>query len=373
MSRLTTEAALRDWIYGQIPAERLVAQLLHLEGYAAITPQHPLGGPDGKKDILFVRDNEQWLAAVFFPPTASSFSELAQKFKADLQGVARNSCAGIAFFTNEYLKISERAELIRQASPYGADIYERERICRILDSPRGCGLRLQYLHIAMTEEEQWSFWQVMNTNLGEQLSEAKVQLERIERKLHQVLVRTNNLLFDSVSGPSSMNEKPRNVIFATSALDTSLLCWIHRMATEDSGMPDEARGKIRTVDVWLSKLGSAYGSANWHPPEPESIEHALDRLFNWWTTKYPTLISATRPEVIVALTRLHYEILLLHPFLDGNGRVARLLIDQGAHELLGESVSKEMISDRSAYYSALQSADRGDIIPLEALVTAALS
>ena len=291
----------------------------------------------------------------------------------DLQGVTKNNCAGIAFFTNEYLTISHRAELIRLALPHGADIYERERICRILDSPRGCGVRLQYLRIAMTEEEQWSFWQVMNTNLSERILETRGQLERIERKLDQVFRRTNNLLFDALSEPSSMDKVPRNVIFATSVLDTSLLCWIHRIATEDSGIPEEARGKIRTVDVWLGKLGSPYGSANWHPPGPQSIQDALDKLFDWWRTLYPTLLAKPKAEVISALTRLHYEILLLHPFFDGNGRVARLLIDQAAHELLGEAVSKEMISNRQAYYAALESADRGDITPLETLVAAALS
>jgi Fic family protein len=66
-----------------------------------------------------------------------------------------------------------------------------------------------------------------------------------------------------------------------------------------------------------------------------------------------------RSEVIAALATLHYQILLMHPFFDGNGRVARLLIDQAAHELLGAAVSKEMTADRSIYYAALEAADHG--------------
>ena len=38
---------------GPTQAERLVASVLHGEGYEAIDPQSPLGGPDGLKDVLF--------------------------------------------------------------------------------------------------------------------------------------------------------------------------------------------------------------------------------------------------------------------------------------------------------------------------------
>lgn len=373
MPQMTTELALRMWSYGQTQAERMVAQILHLEGYPGIEPQHPLGGPDGKKDVLFVRDGGAWLAAAFFPTTEQTFAATKAKFEEDLSGVSTNHCAGIAFFTNQYLTISERAELIRLASPEGGEIYDRERISRILDSPRGCGIRLQYLRITMSEEEQWAFWQVMNADISQQMIATREQLNRIERGINQVFARTNNLLFNATAGPSSMDVPQKRLVFATSALDTDLLCWIHRIATADSDIPEEMRGRIRTVDVWLAKRGTAYGSANWHPPVPESIPQELTMLCEWWRNIYPSLLIQPRTEVILALAKLHYEVLILHPFFDGNGRVARLLIDQAAHELLGVSVSKELTTNRSAYFSALEQADCGDINPLVSLITAALS
>lgn len=200
-TRLDTETVLREWRFGQVQAERLVAQVLHLEGYSAIDPQHPLGGPDGIKDVLFRRGGERWLAAAFFPTTKASFVRVRNKYQKDLEGLQVNACSGIAFFTNQHLKIADRTKLIKLAAPQNADIYDNERIARLLDSPRGCGVRLQYLHIAMTEEEQWAFWQVANTDLARHMAEAKQRLDRIEDKLNAVFVRTNNLLFDATASP----------------------------------------------------------------------------------------------------------------------------------------------------------------------------
>lgn len=44
MAGSATKGMLRDWRLGHTQAERLVAGLLHLEGYRDVDPQHPLGG-----------------------------------------------------------------------------------------------------------------------------------------------------------------------------------------------------------------------------------------------------------------------------------------------------------------------------------------
>jgi fido (protein-threonine AMPylation protein) len=368
----STEQVLRDWEYGPLQAERLVAQILHLEGNSEIDPQHPLGGPDGKKDILFKRKNERWIAAVFFPSTPTTFTEIRRKFVTDSKGVERNKAAGIAFFVNQRLTIAERTQLMKYVSPRGADIYHCERLRAILDSPRGCGLRLQYLRISMTEEEQWAFWQSMNTDVAQNIASSRNQLDRIERKLDEVFIRSNNLLYNATTKSSSLLKALPSITFATASLNLQLLCWIHRMATEDLSIPEETRGRLRAVSVWLGKPGSPYGSANLHPPEPEELPKLLDKLFQWWTRKYQKLLGTPRHRVVSALADLHHRLLVIHPFLDANGRVSRLLIDQAAHELLGVSVSKELTSDRVSYYKALHAADNGDMGPLKERISAAL-
>ena len=99
---------MRPWRYGQVQSERLCAALLHLEGYEDIDPQCPLGGGDGKKDVLFRHDGKTWIAAVYFPTTEKTFDETKTKFTGDFKGVAANSAQGFAFITNQLLTLSER-------------------------------------------------------------------------------------------------------------------------------------------------------------------------------------------------------------------------------------------------------------------------
>ena len=44
---------LREWTAGSAAAERLAAQVLLADGYTSVDPSHPLGGPDGGKDLLW--------------------------------------------------------------------------------------------------------------------------------------------------------------------------------------------------------------------------------------------------------------------------------------------------------------------------------
>jgi len=139
-----TEAKVRDWRSGSTHAERMCAALLHLEGYGDIDPQHPLGGPDGLKDVLCKKNGKKWVAAAFFPATLPRFREVKDKFIHDLTGVAKNSADAMAFFVNQHLTIGEREELRSQSPNPEVEIYHLERIRDLLDSPKGCGIRLEY-------------------------------------------------------------------------------------------------------------------------------------------------------------------------------------------------------------------------------------
>src|SRR5688572_6763491 len=134
---MTTESELRDWRYGQTQAERLVAALLHLEGFENVDPQHPLGGPDGLKDVRCRKDGISWIAAAYFPPTHATVSEIKAKFTHDFAGVASNSADAFAFFVNQPLTVGERQTILGQAGQTRAELYHLERIRSLLDSPKG--------------------------------------------------------------------------------------------------------------------------------------------------------------------------------------------------------------------------------------------
>ena len=86
---------LREWTNGQAPSERLAAQLLLFDGYLGVDPSHPLGGPDGGKDILCTRDGFRCLAAVYFSRGQQEFREIKNKFRGDF-GKAKSQQPPIA-------------------------------------------------------------------------------------------------------------------------------------------------------------------------------------------------------------------------------------------------------------------------------------
>jgi ribosomal protein S27E len=149
---------LREWDKGQSESERLAARLLSIEGYEDIDPSHPLGGPDGGKDVLCKKDGRSCVVAAYFPRGQQEFRDITKKFEEDLTKAKELSANGFVFFTNQELILSQRAKLEDSAQPIVADIYHLERIASCLDTPKGYGLRLEFLSIEMTKEEQVSFF-----------------------------------------------------------------------------------------------------------------------------------------------------------------------------------------------------------------------
>ena len=74
----------------------------------------------------------------------------------------------------------------------------------------------------------------------------------------------------------------------------------------------------------------------------------------------------------MALAEFHHRFLRIHPFLDGDGRVARVILDQSARELLDVRVGPDLVAHAKLYYDALASGDRGDLGPLQKLILASL-
>lgn len=78
-------------------------------------------------------------------------------------------------------------------------------------------------------------------------------------------------------------------------------------------------GEFRRSQNWIGPLGSTPDSAPYVPPPVEEMHQALDALekFIHRETELPPLIRCAL---------IHYQFEAIHPFLDGNGRVGRLLI-----------------------------------------------
>ena len=78
-------------------------------------------------------------------------------------------------------------------------------------------------------------------------------------------------------------------------------------------------GHFRTTQVWIGAPGSHIQEARFIPPPPERLR---DLFFEW--ESFVNESHNLPPLVRCAL--MHYQIETIHPYLDGNGRIGRLLI-----------------------------------------------
>lgn len=186
---------LREWDRVQAESERLAARLLAGQGYEAIDPSHPLGGPDGGKDIVCKRGSQTFVVAVYFPRGQVEFNKILDKFQGDMAKVQGAGESGLVFFTNQELTLSERARLEDVCPAPAVDIYHLERIASCLDSPSGYGLRLEFLSIDMTREEQVSFFNERDQVLYEIRDKIKelTQSKKLAAEIKTVQVEQEDL------------------------------------------------------------------------------------------------------------------------------------------------------------------------------------
>jgi len=100
-------------------------------------------------------------------------------------------------------------------------------------------------------------------------------------------------------------------------LATRLLCEAHKRLMKGARGSDKQPGEIRRSQNWIG--GSRPGNARFVPPPPEVVPEALAKLEKWIHARDPL-----PPLVRIGLAHVQFE--TIHPFLDGNGRIGRLLI-----------------------------------------------
>ena len=98
-----------------------------------------------------------------------------------------------------------------------------------------------------------------------------------------------------------------------------LICEIHRVLMEDVRGHHATPGEIRRSQNWVGPPGCSLQEATYVPPPVEEMKNALGE----WE-KY--LHSASDAPPLIQCALMHYQFEVIHPFLDGNGRVGRLLI-----------------------------------------------
>ena len=108
------------------------------------------------------------------------------------------------------------------------------------------------------------------------------------------------------------------------------------------GIDDKNAGTYRKVNVHIS-------GAKHTPPEFVHVQEEMDKFENWYNTKAKDIHPVLRSAMV------HTEFVGIHPFIDGNGRTARLLMNI---ELLKAGYPPVVIpvAERLNYYNALDAA-----------------
>jgi Fic family protein len=78
-------------------------------------------------------------------------------------------------------------------------------------------------------------------------------------------------------------------------------------------------GEFRISQNWIGAQGSSIKNARYIPPNPQDMVEAMSDL-----EKYMNEDDSL--DVLIKAALIHYQFETIHPFLDGNGRVGRLLI-----------------------------------------------
>ena len=93
----------------------------------------------------------------------------------------------------------------------------------------------------------------------------------------------------------------------------------HAVLMEGSRGQEKNPGEFRRSQNWIGGQGSTLKNARFIPPAPEDMEMAISDLEIY-------IDGEDELDVLIRAALIHYQFETVHPFLDGNGRVGRLLI-----------------------------------------------
>lgn len=133
---------------------------------------------------------------------------------------------------------------------------------------------------------------------------------------------------------------------------------LHRLVTANI-LPEDQSGEYRLKQVVIRN--SQNGEVTFRPPSPVEVPFLM-REFLYWVNKDDR--DDLHPILKAGIA--HHELVRIHPFIDGNGRVSRalstLVLFLGGYDIRRFfSLEEYYDKDALAYYESLGSASKGDL------------
>lgn len=150
-------------------------------------------------------------------------------------------------------------------------------------------------------------------------------------------------------------------LIETLPISQRLILDVHRTLLAGVRGEEKNPGEFRRTPVWVGRSGATPENASFVPPLPTDILGLIgdwEEYVNDHASKTPTLIQCAL---------MHYQFETVHPFLDGNGRIGRLVVnlllkERGRLDLPLLYLSGYLQSHRDEYYERLQAVrEKGEI------------
>jgi len=130
-------------------------------------------------------------------------------------------------------------------------------------------------------------------------------------------------------------------------LSERLIRGLHQLVVQET--EKEWAGKYRNSDVII-------GGAEHKPPAASDVPYEMEKLIKWWKQNQRKL------SIVELAALIHHRLVYIHPFFDGNGRVARLVMNLLLLQA-GYPLVIVLKNDRKKYYRVLTQADKGNFVP----------
>lgn len=140
------------------------------------------------------------------------------------------------------------------------------------------------------------------------------------------------------------------------AISNQLIRTIHHIVVQDTDR--EWAGKYRNSNVYIAGTEHV-------PPDALEVEFEMNTLMAWLSKKQRTI----HPIELAAI--FHHRFVKIHPFFDGNGRTARLMMNVILMQK-GYPLAIILKNDRKKYYRVLAKADKGDFKELVLFIATAV-
>ena len=140
-------------------------------------------------------------------------------------------------------------------------------------------------------------------------------------------------------------------LLAELPISVRLINQVHSVLMRGVRGGEKRAGELRDGQVWIGSAGAPIEEARYVPPPADLVR---DLLFDW--ERFVNECDTLRPLFQCAM--MHYQFEAIHPYLDGNGRIGRLLIPLFlcAKKILPTPLlylSAYFERDRNAYYDQL--------------------